>query len=375
MNRIPLVDLKAAYHRHQTAIDAAMRDVIENTRFIQGKEVKDFEAAYSEFSGVRHTVGVGSGTAALHLALAALGVGPGDEVVAPAHTFIATVEPVSWLGATPRFVDIDPETGGMDPALLKPALGRAKAVLPVHIHGRPVDMEAITAIADEAGVPVIEDAAQSQGADIIKADGTVVRAGGYGLAGCFSFFPGKNLGAFGDAGALTTNDDDFAAMVRMLRDHGRTSKYEHLEVGYAHRLDTLQAAVLLAKLSTLDEDNRCRRELAALYSAQLAGVGDLRLPPETPGQVTVVHHYVVRTPHRDALLAHLKENGIEGGIHYPIPLHLQPAYAALGHQMGDFPVTEAYARECLSLPIYPEMTEEQVGRVVAEVRAYFGHAG
>jgi len=202
-----------------------------------------------------------------------------------------------------------------------------------------------------------------------------VRAGGYGIAGCFSFFPGKNLGAFGDAGAITTNDDELAAMVRLLRDHGRTTKYEHIEVGYAHRLDTLQAAVLLVKLSTLDEDNRRRRELAALYSAKLAGVGDLRLPPETPGQVGVVHHYVVRTPHRDALLAHLKEVGVDAGIHYPIPLHLQPAYAALGHQVGDFPVAEAYARECLSLPIYPELTEEQVDRVVAEVRAYFEHAG
>jgi len=371
MSRIPLVDLKASYARHKDAIDAAMSDVIVNTRFIQGKEIFDFEAAYAEFSQVRHAIGVGSGTAAIHLALAALGVGPGDEVVVPAHTFIATAEPVNWLGATPKFVDIEPETGGLDPALLKAALGRAKAVLPVHIHGRPVDLEAIVAIADEAGVPVIEDAAQSQGAEIVKTDGTVVRAGGYTIAGCFSFFPGKNLGAFGDAGALTTNDDDFAARVRMLRDHGRTTKYSHIEVGYAHRLDTLQAAVLLVKLSTLDADNQARRDLAAAYSRELAGVGDLRLPPETPNQITVVHHYVVRTKHRDALLAHLKAAEIEAGIHYPIPLHLQPAYASLGHKVGDFPVAEAYANECLSLPIYPEMTEEQVGRVVAGVREYF----
>jgi dTDP-4-amino-4,6-dideoxygalactose transaminase len=371
MSRIPLVDLKASYARHKDAIDAAMNDVIVNTRFIQGKEIFDFEAAYAEFSQVRHAIGVGSGTAALHLALAALGVGPGDDVVVPAHTFIATAEPVNWLGATPRFVDIEPETGGLDPDLLKAALGRAKAVLPVHIHGRPVDLEAIVAIADEAGVPVIEDAAQSQGAEIVKSDGTVVRAGGYTIAGCFSFFPGKNLGAFGDAGALTTNDDEFAARVRMLRDHGRTTKYSHIEVGYAHRLDTLQAAVLLVKLSTLDADNQARRDLAASYSSQLAGVGDLRLPPETPNQITVVHHYVVRTKHRDALLAHLKAAEIEAGIHYPIPLHLQPAYASLGHKVGDFPVAEAYADECLSLPIYPEMTEEQLARVVASVRGYF----
>jgi dTDP-4-amino-4,6-dideoxygalactose transaminase len=374
MNRIPLVDLKASYRRHQAAIDAAMRDVIENTRFIQGKEVKDFEAAYAEFSGVRHAIGVGSGTAALHLALAALGVGPGDEVVAPAFTFIATTEPVNWLGAEPRFVDIEPETGAMDPALLKAALTGAKAVLPVHIHGRPVDMEAISAIADEAGVPVIEDAAQAQGAEIIKSDGTVVRAGGYGVIGCFSFFPGKNLGAFGDAGAITTNDDELAATMARLRDHGRTSKYEHIEVGYAHRLDTLQAAILLAKMSTLDADNQRRRELAGAFTEQLRGVGDLRLPPHTPNQVSVVHHYVLRTPHRDALLAHLNEQGIQALIHYPIPLHLQEAYAHLGHREGDFPVAEKYARECLSLPIYPELTDEQLGQIVAAVKAYFEHA-
>jgi dTDP-4-amino-4,6-dideoxygalactose transaminase len=372
MDRIPLVDLKASYARHKGAIDAAMRDVIENTRFIQGKEVKDFEAAFAQFSGVRYAIGMGSGTAAIHLALAALGIGPGDEVAVPTHTFIATAEPVSWLGATPRFVDIEPETGELDPAALKAVLGgRVKAVLPVHIHGRPADLEAITAIADDAGIPVVEDAAQAQGAEITKTDGTVVRAGGYTIAGAFSFFPGKNLGAFGDAGALTTNDDEFAERVRRLRDHGRLTKYEHLEVGYAHRLDTLQAAILLAKMSTLDADNGARRELAASYTQQLAGVGDLRLPPDTPAHLSVVHHYVVRTAHRDALLAYLKENAVEAGIHYPIPLHLQPAYADLGHKVGDFPAAEAYARECLSLPIYPELTPEQVQRVVATTRAFF----
>jgi dTDP-4-amino-4,6-dideoxygalactose transaminase len=371
MNRIPLVDLKASYARHKEPIDAAMRDVIENTRFIQGAEVATFEAAFAAFCRTTHAVGVGSGTAALHLALAALGVGPGDEVAVPAHTFIATAEPISWLGARPRFIDIESETGGMDPAALKAAIDGVKVVLPVHIHGRPVDLQAIKRVADDAGVPVLEDAAQSQGAEIVSPDGTVVRAGGYGAAGCFSFFPGKNLGAFGDAGAVTTNDDDLAARVRRLRDHGRTTKYEHLEVGYAHRLDTLQAAVLGVKLTTLDADNQRRRELAARYSEALAGVGDLRLPPSTPSQISVVHHYVLRTVHRDALLAHLGAQAIGAGIHYPIPLHLQPAYAFVGHQTGDFPVAESYARECLSLPIYPELTDAQQDRVVAAVRAYF----
>ncbi len=371
MPKIPLVDLKASYAKQKEAIDAAMQEVIANTRFINGQEVKEFDAAYAQFCGTKHSIGVGSGTAALHLSLAALGIGPGDEVAVPVHTFIATAEPVSWLGARPRFIDVDPETGNMDPAELKGLMEGVSAIMPVHIHGRPVDMEAISAIAADAGVPVIEDAAQAQGAEIVKTDGTVVRAGGYGIAGCFSFFPGKNLGAFGDAGGITTNDDDFAAKVKMLRDHGRVTKYEHTEVGYAHRLDTLQAAVLKVKLEVLEEGNRLRRELAAGYSDGLRGVGDLRLPPVTPSQISVVHHYVVRTHHRDALLAYLKEQQVEAGIHYPIPLHLQPAYAFLGHKEGDFPVGEAYARECLSLPIYPELTGEQLERVVAAVKGFF----
>jgi dTDP-4-amino-4,6-dideoxygalactose transaminase len=371
MSNIPLVDLKASYARHKAGIDAAMQDVIDNTRFIQGKEVAEFEAAYAAFSKAQHAIGVGSGTAALHLCLDAIGIGSGDEIAIPSHTFIATSEPITWLGAKPRFIEIDEETGCMDPAALKANIDGVKAVMPVHIHGRPVDMEAISAIAEDAGVPVIEDAAQAQGAEIVRADGTVVRAGSYGMAGCFSFFPGKNLGAFGDAGAITTNDEEFAAKVRMLRDHGRITKYEHMVVGHAHRLDTLQAAVLLIKLTTLDQDNERRRQLAADYSAKLAGCGDLRLPPETPGRTTIVHHYVLRTKHRDALLKHLNTNGVGAGVHYPIPVHLQPAYAHLGHKRGDLPITEAYAEECLSLPIYPELTDEQLERVVATVKDYF----
>jgi dTDP-4-amino-4,6-dideoxygalactose transaminase len=368
---IPLVDLTASYARHGVKIDAAMRNVIESNQFIQGTEVATFEAAFAAFCGTGHAVGVASGTAAVHLVLAALGVGPGDEVAIPVHTFIATAEPVTWLGARPRFIDVEPDTGSMDPVALKAAIDGVRVVIPVHIHGRPVDLEAIKAVADDAGVPVVEDAAQSHGAEIVSTEGTVIRAGSYGVAGCFSFFPSKNLGAFGDAGAVTTKDDDLAARIRRLRDHGRTAKYEHLEVGYAHRLDTLQAAVLGVKLATLDADNQRRRELAARYSQELAGVGDLCLPPATPNLISVVHHYVVRTGHRDALVVYLRARGIGAGIHYPIPLHRQPAYAFLGHRVGDFPVGEAYARACLSLPIYPELTEAQQDRVVAGVRAFF----
>ena len=371
MSKIPLVDVKANYLRHRDAIDAAMREVIENTSFIQGPALKAFEEKYAEFCGARHAIGVGSGTAAIHLVFAALGVGPGDQVAVPAHTFIASAEPITWLGATPRFVEIEPSTGAMDPEALRTVIGDVKVVMPVHIHGRMVDMEAICAVADEAGVPVFEDAAQAHGAEYTRADGTVVRAGAYGVAGAFSFYPGKNLGAYGDAGAITTNDDELAAQVRQLRDHGRVSKYEHLVIGYAHRMDTLQAAVLTPKLASMDGDNARRRELAAAYTEKLAGVGDLKFLADPAHRGSIFHHYVIRTGHRDALLKHLNTNQIGAGIHYPLPLHLQPAYASLGMKRGDLPETEAFADECLSLPIYAELTDEQLDRVVAEVKAYF----
>jgi dTDP-4-amino-4,6-dideoxygalactose transaminase len=368
MTEIPLVDLKAAYRRHKDAIDAAMREVIENTRFIQGKEVGEFERDFAAFCGAGHAIGVGSGTAALHLCLDALGVGPGDEVAVPSHTFIATAEPVTWLGAKPRFVEVEPETGCMDPAALKSAIDGVKAVMPVHLYGRPADMAAISSIAADAGVPVIEDAAQAHGADVTGPDGTR-RAGTLGLAACFSYYPGKNLGAFGDAGAITTDDEAFAAKVRMLRDHGRTTKYEHVVVGHAHRLDTIQAAVLAVKLTTLDKDNERRRELADRYTAALAGVGDLIPPADTPDRRGVVHLYVLRTAHRDALLKHLNAAGIGAGVHYPIPVHLQPAYASQGYREGSLPVTEAWAKQCVSLPMFPELTEEQQDTLVASVRS------
>lgn len=373
-NRIPLVDLRAAYLRQKDEIDAAMQAVVDNTRFIQGREVAELEEAFAAFSGSGHAIGTGSGTASIHLCLAAAGVGPGDEVAVPAHTFIATAEPVTWRGATPRFIDVDPDTGCMDPDALKAGIDGAKAVIPVHLYGRPADMEAITSVATAAGVPVFEDAAQAHGAEVVNADGTVVRAGNYSVAAAFSFYPGKNLGAFGDAGAITTNDEEFAATLRFLRDHGSVRKYEHMMVGFADRLDTLQAAVLAVKLTTLEWCNQRRRELAAAFDASLRGVGDLTIPPATPNRRSVYHLYVVRTGHRDALLAHLRAAGIEASIHYPYPLHLQPAYASLGYRRGDLPQAEAWAAECLSLPLYPEMTAQQQERIVAEVAAFFDKA-
>ncbi len=371
---IPLVDLKASYHRHKDAIDAAMRDVIENTRFIQGREVVEHEEAFAAFTGSRHCLGTGSGTASINLVLAALNIGHGDEVAVPAHTFIATAEPVTWRGATPRFVDVDPETGCMDPDALKSAVDGVKAVVAVHLYGRPFELESIGAITTAAGVPLIEDAAQAHGADYIKADGTTVRAGTFGVAGCFSYYPGKNLGAFGDAGSITTDDPALYEHLRLLRDHGSIRKYDHRVVGFADRLDTLQAAVLTAKLATLAEGNERRRALAAAFNDKLAGVGDLVLPPETPNRRSVYHLYVVRTPQRDALLEHLNERGIGAGIHYPVPVHLQPAYEFLGHKRGEFPQAEAWADECLSLPIYPELADVQQDRIVAEVKAFFAGA-
>lgn len=375
MPHIPLVDLPAAYHRQRDEIDAALRSVITGARFIQGREVGEFERAFAAFCGTGHAVGVASGTAAIHLSLVALGIGPGDEVAVPAHTFVATAEPVTWLGARPRFVEVDARTGGMDPDALKAVLDRVRAVLPVHLYGLPVELDEIGALADAAGIPLIEDAAQAHGAEYVHGDdGSVVRAGAYGRVGCFSFYPGKNLGAFGDAGAVTTADPALAERIRRLADHGRTSKYEHLTVGYAARLDTLQAAVLAVKLRTLAEGNRRRRTLAAAYRSRLTGVGDLVLPVEPPNRRGVYHLFVVRTAHRDALRAYLNDAGIAAGVHYPTPLHLQPAYAYLGYRRGDLPVTEAWARECLSLPIHPDLTDEQLETVVAAIRAYFDHA-
>ncbi len=368
---IPLVDLKASYLRHKDAIDSAIREVVENTRFINGREVTEHEQAFAAFTGSRHCLGTGSGTASIHLILAALGIGPGDEVAVPAHTFIASAEPVSWRGATPRFVDVDPLTGCMDPDALKASIDGVKAVVAVHLYGRPFEMDAIGAVTAAAGVPLIEDAAQAHGADYVRADGTVVRAGTFGRAAAFSYYPGKNLGAFGDAGSITTDDTDLYEHMRLLRDHGSIKKYDHRVVGFADRLDTLQAAVLNAKLATLAEGNQRRRALATAFNEKLAGVGDLALPPDQSHRRSVWHLYVVRTKHRDALLAHLNAQGIGAGIHYPVALHLQPAYAFLGHKRGEFPQAEAWVDECLSLPLYPELTQEQQDRIVAAVKAYF----
>ncbi len=362
---IPLVDLKAQYADIKPEIDAAMQRVVNNTSFILGKEVAQFEKDFATFCRVEHCVGMDSGTAALHLALLLCEVQPGDEVITTTHTFIATAEVISVIGARPVFVDIDPRTYNLDPNLLARAITpRTKVILPVHLYGQPAEMDAIMEIARRRNLRVIEDAAQAHGAEYRGQ-----RAGTMGDVACFSFYPGKNLGAYGDAGALVTNNAELAARARMLRDHGRRSKYEHQIVGYGYRLDALQAAILGAKLPHLDAWNARRRAIADRYTELFAG--ENLIPPFVPAHITPVFHiYCVRHPNRDGLQAHLKARGIETGVHYPIPLHLQPVYADLGYRVGNFPHTEQAAREILSLPLYPEMTDAQVKWIVDAVKEF-----
>lgn len=360
---IPLVDLQAQYADIRDEIDEAIRRVIESASFILGPEVDAFEEAFADFCGADHCVGVASGTSALELALRAYDVGPGDEVITAAHTFIATAEAISAVGATPVFVDIDETAYTIDPAAFADAItARTRAVIPVHIYGHPADMTSILEIARPHVITVIEDAAQAHGATW---DGE--RAGALGDAACYSFYPGKNLGAYGDAGAVVTNDAAMAAQVRSLRNHGRRSKYVHDQIGFGLRIDALQAAILGAKLPHLEEWVAARNRIARRYDAGLADT-ELMLPAVSPRALHAWHLYVIRTPLRDAALDALLAHGVGAGVHYPVPLHLQPAYADLGYAPGSLPVTEDVARTCLSLPMYPEMTDDQIHRVVECLR-------
>lgn len=359
---IQLVDLKAQYDTIRPDIDAAIQRVIDNTAFIMGKEVSNFEKAFAEYCGVKHALGVSSGTSALFLALVGYGIGEGDEVITTPFTFFATGEAISQAGARPIFVDIDPATYNLDPNQLEAAITPyTKAIMPVHLFGQPADMDAINEIACRHELWVIEDAAQAHGSRYKGKS-----AGNLGASACFSFYPSKNLGCYGDGGAVVTNDDHLASRVRSLRDHGRTSKYEHAELGYGHRLDGIQAAILSAKLPHLDGWNSGRRRLAARYAELLADT-ELVTPYHLPETEPVYHCYVVRTPHRDALMQRLQKQEIGVGIHYPIPLHLQPAYRFLELEPGSFPISEQAAREVLTLPLYAEMTDEQQDEVVAAI--------
>ena len=361
---VPFVDLKQQYNSIKTEIDAAIAHVVENTSFILGPQVRAFEAAFAEYVGAHACIGVNSGTAALQLALMAAGIGAGDEVIVPSFTFFATAEAVSVLGATPIFVDVDPASYTVTAASIERAItSRTRAVIPVHLYGQAADLDPILELAKTHHLHVIEDAAQAHGAEYKSK-----RVGALGSSGCFSFYPSKNLGAYGEAGAIVTNDEELATRLRLLRDHGSTSKYAHAIVGYNFRMEEIQAAVLNVKLPHLNDWNDARRARAARYSSSLSN-SSIGLPREMDYARHVYHVYAVQSEHRDELQKRLTAAGVQTGVHYPIPIHLQPAYASLGYKGGDLPVTETLAERVLSLPMFPELTDEQIDRVVEAATA------
>ena len=360
---VPFVDLKAQYETIRVEIDAAIHAVLNDACFILGPPLEAFERDFADFCGVEHCVGVASGTDALHLALRGMGIGPGDEVIVPAFTFVATVLAVTLAGATPVLVDVRRDDALLDARQIAEAVTpRTKALLPVHLHGRCADMRSIQAIADEYGLKVVEDAAQAHGA---RYHGRP--AGSLGQAAAFSFYPSKNLGAYGDGGAITTNDDALAERLRLLRNWGSRQKHHHEEWGLNSRLDTLQAAVLGVKLRHLADWNEQRRRHAKTYDLALAGRDDLVRPAECEGCESVFHLYVVRTPDRDEVCKRLHRRGVQAGIHYPCPVHRLPAYEQLASGGRAFPQAEGWAAECLSLPMYPELTDEQIRYVARQL--------
>ena len=360
---VPFLDLKAHHAARRREMAEAINAVIDAAAFAGGPFVTRFEDDFACFCETRHAVGVGSGSDALWLALMALGIGPGDEVITVPMTFIATAEAISRTGARPVFVDIEEATYTMDPAALEQAVTpRTKAIIPVHLFGQMADMDPILTFARARGIAVVEDAAQAHGA---RYDGQ--RAGSLGSAGCFSFYPGKNLGAFGEAGAVVTQDASLADRIRSLRDHGQVRKYHHAEIGWNCRMDGIQAAVLQVKLRYLDGHNESRRKHAAHYALALEGIAGLALPVCGPSRTHVSHIYAIRVADRKTFMRHLESLGIGCGIHYPVPVHLQEAYASLGHRRGAFPVAERCAAEFVSLPMFPELTSGQIDAVVQAV--------
>ena len=362
---IPLVDLKAQYRSIKGEIDAAIERVMENTSFILGSEVERFEEQFATYCQAPYAVGVSSGTAALGLVMSTYGISAGDEVITTPFTFIATAAAVSHVGAVPIFVDVNPDTYNLDPSGIEAAITpRTKAILPVHFYGQPAEMEPILQVAERHGLKVIEDACQAVGATYRGR-----KVGGLGDAGCFSFYPAKNLGAAGDGGMVVTHDAELAERIRLVRDHGRTGKYVHGMIGHTYRLDALQAAILAAKLEHLDDWNAARREHAQTLNSLLAGAG-VKTPVEAEGCHAVYHIYAVRVPKRDRMLDYLRSEGIGASIHYPLPVHLQPAYKHLGLPKGSYPIAEACADSVISLPMYPELTTRQIERIAKAVRAF-----
>jgi len=362
---VPFVDLAAQYATIGADVNRAISKVLSRADFILGQDVALFESEFAAFCETKYAVGVDSGTSALEMALMAYGIGRGDEVITTANTFIATTLAISYTGATPVLVDIDPQTYMMDPALLENAItSHTKAIMPVHLYGHPVDMDPVLEIAERHNLVVIEDASQAHGA---RYKGR--RVGSLGHAAAFSLYPGKNLGAYGDAGIVVTNDEKTVETLRLLRNYGSVKKYHHMLRGYNRRLDTLQAAILRVKLERIDAWNAARRQHAQQYN-QLLKDSPLALPLVADFAEPVYHLYVVRTQDRDALQAHLQERGVSTVIHYPIPIHLQPAYRDLGYARGDFPITEGYAEQILSLPMYPELTPDAIEYVTGTIEDF-----
>lgn len=365
-DKVPYLDLPAQIRSLRPELDAAITRTLDNCSFCLGPDVAQFEKDFARFCGAEHCVAFNSGTSALHVGLMLLNVGPGDEVISTPHTFVATSWAISYVGAKPVYVDIDDATFNLDPKLIEKAITpRTKAIMPVHLYGHPYDVDAIQAIAKRQNLPLVEDAAQAHGA---KYKGKTV--GTFGVWSGFSFYPGKNLGACGEGGALVTNNAAYAARARSLREHGSSVRYYHDEVGFNYRMEGIQGAVLGVKLKKLNDWTAGRRRVAHRYHELLADT-PLQLPREAAWAESVYHLYVVRHPKREELKKHLEANGVGCALHYPLPLHLQKCYASLGYKEDSFPVAEKAARECLSLPIYPEMTDAQVQRVAEVIKSFF----
>jgi len=360
---IPFVDLKAQYESIKDEVNAAIQGVLQTCQFTLGTEVAAFEAEFAAYCGAKHGIGVNTGTSALHLALLAANIGPGDEVITVPFTFVATVSAICYTGARPVFVDIDPQTFNIDAQAIEAAITeKTKAIIPVHLYGQPADMDPILEIARRRGLAVIEDACQAHGAEYKGR-----RAGSLADIGCFSFYPGKNLGAYGEGGMVVTDHPEYARTIRMLRDWGAERKYHHVLKGYNYHLEGIQGAVLRVKLRHLETWTEARRAAAARYDRLLAGSG-VRTPEAMPYARHVYHIYAIRTSNRRALQDALHAQGIQTGIHYPTPVHLLPAFADLGYARGEFPHAEQAAEEVLSLPMFPELTEEQCEVVARAVR-------
>jgi dTDP-4-amino-4,6-dideoxygalactose transaminase len=365
--KVPILDLKTEYAELRDEILAALDRVCQNSSFVLGEEVEAFEREFADFCGTKHCVALGTGTAALHVGLLALGVQADHEVITTPNTFLATVEAVTYCGARPVLVDIDPATGNLDPKLLERAITpRTRAILPVHLYGRPADMDAIRAVAARHNLRILEDAAQAHGA---RYRGR--RAGSLGNAAAFSFYPTKNLGAYGEGGALTTDDDQIAKFARAARSHGQTARYEHEFVGYNYRMDGFQGAVLRIKLRRLYAWTARRQEIAREYRTRLAGAR-VEIPVDDNRDECVYHQFVIYASNRNALISQLTARGIETVVHYPRPVHLQPAYSSIGYPPGTFPHAERACQRVLSLPVFPGMSAEQIAFVADSVRELVG---